>query len=34
VFLEASLLDGDAAVIAIATATARVISLSQAPTAA
>ena len=34
VFLEASLLDGDAAVIATATATARVIPLSQAPAAA
>jgi uncharacterized protein (TIGR00369 family) len=34
VFLEASLLDGDAAVAATATATARVIPLSQAPAAA
>ena len=34
VFLEASLLDGDAAVIATATATARVIPLSRAPAAA
>jgi uncharacterized protein (TIGR00369 family) len=34
VFLEASLLDGDGAVIATATATARVIPLSQAPAAA
>lgn len=34
VFLEASLLDGDAAVVATATATARVIPLSRAPTAA
>ena len=33
-FLEASLLDGDAAVIATATATARVIPLRQAPAAA
>lgn len=33
-FLEASLLDGDAAVIATATATARVIPLRHAPTAA
>jgi uncharacterized protein (TIGR00369 family) len=32
-FLEASLLDGDAAVIASATATARVIPLGQAPAA-
>lgn len=34
VFLEASLLDGDAAVVATATATARVIPLGQAPAAA
>jgi uncharacterized protein (TIGR00369 family) len=34
VFLEASLLDGDAAVAATATATARVIPLGQAPAAA
>jgi uncharacterized protein (TIGR00369 family) len=34
VFLEASLLDGDAAVIATATATARVIPLRHAPSAA
>jgi uncharacterized protein (TIGR00369 family) len=34
VFLEASLLDGDAAVVATATATARVIPLRQAPAAA
>jgi uncharacterized protein (TIGR00369 family) len=34
VFLGASLLDGDAAVIATATATARVIPLSRAPAAA
>jgi uncharacterized protein (TIGR00369 family) len=33
-FLEASLVDGDQAVIATATATARVIPLSQAPAAA
>jgi uncharacterized protein (TIGR00369 family) len=33
VFLEASLLDAEAAVIAAATATARVIALSQAPAA-
>jgi uncharacterized protein (TIGR00369 family) len=33
VFLEASLLDADAAVIATATATARVIALSRAPAA-
>jgi uncharacterized protein (TIGR00369 family) len=33
VFLEASLLDGDAAVAATATATARVIPLGQAPAA-
>jgi uncharacterized protein (TIGR00369 family) len=33
-FLEASLLDGDAAVVATATATARVIPLGQAPAAA
>jgi uncharacterized protein (TIGR00369 family) len=33
-FLEASLLDGDAVVIATATATARVIPLRHAPTAA
>jgi acyl-coenzyme A thioesterase PaaI-like protein len=32
-FLEASLLDGDAAVVASATATARVIPLGQAPAA-
>jgi uncharacterized protein (TIGR00369 family) len=34
VFLEASLLDGDTTVIATATATARVIPLTQAPAAA
>ena len=34
VFLEASLLDSDAAVVATATATARVIPLSRAPAAA
>ncbi|HEX5881746.1 MAG TPA: PaaI family thioesterase [Actinomycetota bacterium] len=34
VFLEASLLDGDEAVVATATATARVIPLGQAPAAA
>ena len=34
VFLEASLLDGDGAVVATATATARVIPLGQAPAAA
>ena len=34
VFLEASLLDGDAEVVATATATARVIPLGQAPAAA
>jgi uncharacterized protein (TIGR00369 family) len=34
VFLEASLLDGDTSVIATATATARVIPLTQAPAAA